>query len=217
MSLSLCRPIAWLARWCRWIGHPDGPSFKKVWKHAVFCSLGAVLFLSGSLASFMSIAIAITKDTCDLPILCLFNTYIGGAMMFIGISLCGKHPSRIDFKTSENVENLDTLISDIRSKLNKFTDERTRMEALRQIRKQSRIRNMKMNVPVIRTTSLRMLQVQTYNTDELISLLNFELEELSILVGGREDPSYNKYHKKIKKAMHKYQKFRNNPGELRGS
>ena len=217
MSAFPCRPPAWLARWCRWIGHPDGPSFKKVWKHVVFCSLGAILFLSGSLVSFMSIAIALTTDTCDLPILCILNTYIGGAMMFIGISLwiVGKHPSRIDFKISEDVENLDSLISDIRSNLDKFTDERARIEALRQIRKQSRIRNMKMNVPVLRTTSLRTLQVQTYHTDELVSLLNFELENLAFYVGDRDDPSYLKYSKKIKKAIHKYAKFRNNAGELR--
>ena len=220
MKSCFWRPFVRLERWCRWIGHPDGPSYKQLLRHFFFCSSGLLLFVYGSIVSFVSIIIAITQSLYELPIPLfwpfLVNSYIGGAMLFIGASfwIVGKHPSRIRCKISEDMENVDAIISDVRSKLHKLTCRKTRAEAFWQIRKLNRIRNMKMTISVLGTTALRTLQVQTYDDDELTALLEGELESLKYY-SGEDDPSYIKYEKDISVAIDKWSKGKIAAGSLR--
>ena len=220
MKKCIRRPIARLERWCRWIGHPDGPSYKQVLRHFFLCSIGLLLFVYGSIVSFVSIVVAITQSIYELPIPILqpylVNSYLGGVTLFIGVSLwiIGKHPSRVHFKTSEDIENVDNIISDVRSKLHKLTCRKARAEAFWQIRKLIRIRNMKMDISVLRTTALRTIQVQTYDEDELTALLQGELESLKYYSGANDEP-YIKYEKDISEAIGKWSKGKGAVGSLR--
>ena len=220
MLKCIYRPFVRLERWCGWIGHPDGPSYKQLFRHVFFCTSGLLLIVYGSVVSFVSIVVAITQSIYELPIPVfwpfLVNSYIGGSALFIGVSfwIVGKHPSRIRTKTSEDIENVDATISDVRSKLHKLTSRKTRAEAFWQIRKLNRIRHRKMTISVLRTTALRTLQVQTYDADELPALLQGELESLKYY-SGESDKSYLKYEKEISVAIGKWSKRKGAAGSLR--
>ncbi len=209
ISSCISRAFVRLEKWCKWIEHPDGPSHWRLWKQFILCSLGLVLFLSGSFISFVSIAVAITQSIYEIPIPVLWpylvNGYVGGTLLFLGVSLwiIGKHPSRIEFKISEDTENLDTVLSDVRSKIDRL-DRTAHTEARQQIRRLNKLRFMKANVSVIKITALRTLQVETYKDEELIALLNSALDQLRYYTGDKEDESYKKYAGDVKKAIKRY-------------
>ena len=220
MISCIWRPFVRLEKWCSWISHPDGPSYKQLFRQLFFCLSGILLLAYGSIVSFVSIVVAITQSLYELPISVIWpfaaNSYIGGAMLFIGASfwIVGKHPSRIRLKTSEDIETIDAIISDVRSKLHKLASRTTRAEALCQIRKLNRLRKMKMSISVLGTTALRTLQVQTYDDDELSALLQGELESLKYY-SGENDPSYIKYKKDVADAIDKWNKGKGSASSLR--
>ena len=222
LTLSSCIRKTWMRAitWCLWLADPEGPSYKRTLRIGLFCTIGVILAASGLLVTLFSIYNEICNNQCkfaeDIFISFPLSGYVGGCFLFFGVSfwLFGRHPLRIELKTAEYSEQIDVLVSDVRSKLPSINGAlRKEVEAL--ICKLEKHRDMPSEVSVIRLTPLRRLQVFTYKKEELRPLLLSELEELKYY-SGQDDTIFVMYEKSIKHAIEANNgSTKNNNTELR--
>ena len=205
--------------WCQWLADPDGPSYKKVLKVALFCSFGFCAAVGGLITIGLSIYAEVVDSSWIDSFAPFFvfplSGYIGGGLLFSGGSfwVLGKHHLRADLKTAEYSEEIDVLIYGVRTKLNS-QNKTLKEEADVLISKLEKFSDMPSEVPILRLTPLRKLQALTYTRDDLRARLISELKDLRYYSGSNDDV-YKEYVRDITAAIEENKKSSSNDNELR--
>jgi len=179
--------------WFDWyFADPEGPPLGKF-------LLGFALRIFGLFFGIVGFYLLIDYGTWELLAGEAFNINyirnIGAGFLFFGgtFYILGEHANRVEIKTAAYNEDIDKLVGEVEKYLKPTEDLHDSVKE--EIKNLKRLKEKPSEVSVIRLTSLRKMQVDFYNDDDLKSQAKADLLDYKFVIG--EDHSNYKHYKFI--------------------